>query len=105
MPFRWRPAVMVSKPPHLHAQSAYQRAVEQLHSQKDQAALTALDEAIRLQPELPAAYRERGQLLERLGLHQRAAEDFAALVRLPPADAEAHTGLGSALARCGQDEP
>lgn len=49
-------------------------------------ALAEGDEAVRLDPKLPLAYRYRGQVRARKGLKEDAVADFSAAIRLSPRD-------------------
>ncbi len=63
-------------------------------------ALTAYQDAIRLDPTYPNAHNYLGVLLADMGDHDRAAAEYEAALRLRPRFAEAHNNLG--LARIAQ---
>ena len=70
-------------------------------------AMTAYDEAIRLNPEFAAAYFNRGQTHFSLGAADRAIEDFNVAIELSPGHPQvplAHAARAMAYTLLGKDE-
>ena len=59
-------------------------------------AIDAYDEAIRLKPDLSAAYNNRGNVKSNLGLHEKALADYDEAVRLKPNNSEYYSNRGNA---------
>jgi Flp pilus assembly protein TadD len=75
-----------------------------LHQQRGEAdaALTAIDRALALQPSDPAAQRSRADILQGLGEYRRALQGYDQLLAAIPGDAEAWNNRGLALRNLGE---
>lgn len=67
-----------------------------------QDAITAYNEAIRLQPDFANAYVNRGLTKEKLGQHESAIMDYSSAIKIDPTLAGAYNNRGSAQRRLGQ---
>ncbi len=67
-----------------------------------QDAITAYNEAIRLQPDFANAYVNRGLAKEKLGQHESAIMDYSSAIKIDPTLAGAYNNRGSAQRRLGQ---
>ena len=67
-------------------------------------AITDYDEAIRLDPDSPEAYTNRGAAKYKLGRHEEAIVDYDEAIRLKPGFAEAYSNRGAAKWTLGQVE-
>ena len=69
------------------------------------AALADYDEAIRLAPDQPDPYLNRGAALEGMGRWEDAIADYTRVLTIDPDDAPAYNNRGNARAGLGQWEP
>jgi tetratricopeptide (TPR) repeat protein len=67
-------------------------------------AVADYDEAVQLNPEFAAAYRNRGEAYLRLGQFDRAVADQTRAVHLDPSDATAYYGRGNAHYLTGEND-
>ena len=65
-------------------------------------AITAYNEAIRLQPDFANAYVNRGLAKEKLGQHEAAIVDYSSAIKIDPELAGAYNNRGSVQRRLGQ---
>ncbi|MCE9616103.1 MAG: tetratricopeptide repeat protein [Lentisphaerae bacterium] len=65
--------------------------------------LAIWEAALRVRPDNPMAYHNRGAEYARLGQYDLALADLTALVAMQPENAEAHASLADALARTGRN--
>jgi tetratricopeptide (TPR) repeat protein len=83
------------------AQSYVQLADRKTRAGDIQGAITALEMAVRLQPNHPAAHYNLALACLNAGLTERAAAGFRQAIALKPDFAHAHNGLGFALEQLG----
>ena len=79
------------------ALEAYQKAVAATQKNDSKAAMQFLTEAVAAKPDFALALNDLGTLYEKQFQWSKAAETFAALVKVTPKDASAQTSLGIAL--------
>lgn len=65
-------------------------------------AISAYDKAIKIKPDLPEAYNNKGNAKSNLGQHQEAIADFNEAIRLNPIFPEAYYNKGVAKSNLGQ---
>jgi tetratricopeptide (TPR) repeat protein/S1-C subfamily serine protease len=80
------------------------QAVEQAQARNEQAALTTISQAIRLQPNYAGAYFTRAQFRHRAGDKQGAMKDYTEAIRLNPKDAMAFNNRGVLRADSGDKQ-
>ena len=93
---------LVQEKQSVSAETYFYRGNEKYLMRIYQDAITAYDEAIRLQPDFTNAYVNRGLAKEKLGQHESAIMDYSSAIKIDPALAEAHNNRGSAQRRLGQ---
>lgn len=81
------PVVMAAPNPH------YSAAISRLEQEDVPGAMSALNQALQLNPSLAEAYTLRGILLMSKKQFQPASDDFAQVTRLQPNSVEAHIHL------------
>jgi Tfp pilus assembly protein PilF len=79
------------------ALEAYQKAVAAAQKNDSKAAMQFLTEAVAAKPDFALALNDLGTLYEKQFQWSKAAETFAALVKVTPKDPSAQTSLGIAL--------
>src|ERR1043166_1157750 len=79
------------------ALEAYQKAVASAQKNDSKAALQFLTEAVAAKPDFVLALNDLGTLYQKQFQWSKAAETFAALVKVTPKDPNAQTSLGIAL--------
>ena len=84
------------------ARAAYDRALSYLNEKQPAPAVTALQEAIRVDPASPLYRDTLGVVLLELGRPDMALDHFKKAVELDPGYADAHVHLGTALAEARQ---
>ena len=84
------------------AETHFYRGNEKYLMRIYQDAITAYDEAIRLQPDFANAYVNRGLAKEKLGQHESAIMDYSSAIKINPALAGAYNNRGSVQRRLGQ---
>ncbi len=84
------------------AETYFYRGNEKYLMRIYQDAITAYDEAIRLQPDFANAYVNRGLAKEKLGQHESAIMDYSSAIKIDPTLAGAYNNRGSAQRRLGQ---
>ena len=77
---------------------------EAAERQRHEEAIADCTEAIRLDPDVPQPYLERGDAHAGLGRHDEAIEDFNRAIRLDPDDAAPYFGRSEAKAELGRYE-
>jgi tetratricopeptide (TPR) repeat protein len=95
---------MVSPEQRLQARAAYERGLSHMRDRQPSPALTALQEAVSLDPQEPLYPNTLGLLLLQLRKPDLALERFREATTLDPAYAEAHLDTGIALAEMGRWE-
>ena len=75
---------------------------EAAERQRHEEAIADCTEAIRLDPDVPQIYLERGDARAGLGSHEEAIEDYDRAIRLDPDDAAAYFGRSEAKAELGR---
>ncbi len=93
---------LVQEEQSVSAETYFYRGNEKYLMRIYQDAITAYDEAIRLQPEFANAYVNRGLAKEKLGQHESAIMDYSSAIKIDPALAGAYNNRGSAQRRLGQ---
>ncbi len=82
----------------IRARAAHERGLQALGQHQRAEALSALQEAVSLDPEVPNYYDSLGLLLLDLGQIDQAIERFKKATEIDPKYADAHFHLGTALA-------
>jgi tetratricopeptide (TPR) repeat protein len=85
------------------ALEAYQKAAAAAQKNDSKAAMQFLIEAVAAKPDFAPALSDLGTLYEKEFQWSKAAETFAALVKVTPKDPSAQTSLGIALYHEGDD--
>src|ERR1043166_307806 len=85
------------------ALEAYQKAVAAAQKNDSKAALQFLTEAVAAKPDFVLALNDLGTLYQKQFQWSKAAETFAALVKVTPKDPNAQTSLGIALYHEGDE--
>ncbi len=85
------------------ALEAYQKAVTAAQKNDSKAAMQFLTEAVAAKPDFALALNDLGTLYEKQFQWSKAAETFAALVKVTPKDPSAHTSLGIAIYHLGDE--
>ena len=84
------------------AETYFHRGNEAYLMKHYQDAITAYNEAIRLQPDFANAYVNRGLAKEQLGQHESAIMDYSSAIEIAPTFAGAYNNRGSAKRRLEQ---
>ena len=84
------------------AETHFYRGNEKYLMRSYEDAITAYNEAIRLQPDFANAYVNRGLAKEKLGQHESAITDYSSAIKIDPTLAGAYNNRGSAQRRLGQ---
>ncbi|MYA71879.1 tetratricopeptide repeat protein [Candidatus Poribacteria bacterium] len=84
------------------AETHFYRGNEKYLMRVYQDAITAYNEAIRLQPDFANAYVNRGLAKEKLGQHESAIMDYSSAIEIDSTLAGAYNNRGSAQRRLGQ---
>ena len=84
------------------AETYFYRGNEKYLMRSYEDAITAYNEAIRLQPDFANAYVNRGLAKEKLGQHEPAIMDYSSAIKIDPEFAGAYNNRGSAQRRLGQ---
>lgn len=79
----------------------YRTAIKALRKNNLEAAVSAMDEVIRDEPDDPAHYRFRAELLRLWGKLDRARRDYLKMTELSPESAEAYNGLAEVNLQAG----
>ena len=79
-------------------------AIRALRRGRRDEALAAMDEIIKLEPEVAAHYRLRAEILRLDGRLSRASHDYRRMTRLAPDDAGAWNGLAEVLLQAGRHQ-
>jgi tetratricopeptide (TPR) repeat protein len=82
----------------------YRTAIKALRKNKLEAAVSAMDEVIRDEPDNPSHYRFRAELLRLWGKLDRARRDYLKMIELSPESAEAYNGLAEVNLQAGDFE-
>src|SRR6185369_1247553 len=85
------------------ALEAYQKAATATQKNDSKAAMQFLTEAVAAKPDFALALNDLGTLYEKQFQWSKAAETFAALVKVTPKDASAQTSLGIAIYHVGDE--
>lgn len=85
------------------ALEAYQKAVAAAQKNDSKAAMQFLTEAVAAKPDFALALNDLGTLYQKQFQWSKAAETFAALVKVTPKDSSAQTSLGIALYHEGDE--
>ena len=98
LPARGLPAERPATP----AEKALSRAMAAIDKEQFDAALEALDEAIRLDPKLAEAYEARGWIYSERDQHDKALADYDRAIALQPQNARAWCSRGHVKAALGE---
>ena len=84
------------------AETYFYRGNEKYSMRSYEDAITAYNEAIRLQPDFANAYVNRGLAKEKLGQHESAIMDYSSAIKIDPNLSGAYNNRGSAQRKLGQ---
>ncbi|MSQ47912.1 MAG: tetratricopeptide repeat protein [Deltaproteobacteria bacterium] len=86
------------------ASDAYDKGIKFLSEGRQRDAITAFDQAIRLNPRSAEAYLGRGMAYNETGKNEQALKDYDAALALNPQYAEAYFNRGNTYSDLGQHE-
>ena len=93
---------LVEEKQSVFAETYFYRGNEKYLMRNYEDAITAYNEAIRLQPDFANAYVNRGLAKEKLGQHEAAITDYSSAIKIDSELAGAYNNRGSAQRRLGQ---